>query len=390
MMSLAQAKRRVTLCLTGARFLQFGPVEAGRLDHEDAEEIFLLGSYYAHRIDNQFLPVGPYRFILSNGFLASHAYNLALVLLVFRDDRAALSRAFRSNMKQFYADCCLDTKNCLIGRALLIEVLCYEQEDRRHIFERKTSEIEQIARRLSLIMGQLPNLHEMAHYFEHRAAAQWEELLRTLDDGRLAERFEVWRAGYPHPPDLATELCCDGIAALLSLADREDAIESDPLIRARMTAFGFLCIAELTSLQRCAQESAREADAEDQHIQPGSEMRTAGTFSFRIGRDALMDLRCAEMIALIEEEVSRQGRTLYGEDGTFPLPRDTADLLRAAFEQFMDTDLSHEAPAGTATTAAQRGTAQLIAESLHGWDIGAEHLLWRSKRFTIGSQPIDP
>jgi hypothetical protein len=34
--------------------------------------------------------------------------------------------------------------------------------------------------------------------------------------------------------------------------------------------------------------------------------------------------------------------------------------------------------------------AQLLAESLHGHDKGAEHLLWRSKRFFQGGKDIDP
>lgn len=134
----------------------------------------------------------------------------------------------------------------------------------------------------------------------------------------------------------------------------------------------------------------RQANGEDRHIRPGSEKRTRIQFSFRIDRDPDMDLRVAEMQLLIREEAALRGWSLHGTNGPFPLPDDIAERLRTAFDQFMDPCEAGEAPPGTATTSEQRGIAQLLAESLHGHDDGADHLLWRSKRFHIGGKPHDP
>jgi len=88
----------------------------------------------------------------------------------------------------------------------------------------------------------------------------------------------------------------------------------------------------------------------------------------------------------------RQGQgtaRLYGDDGAFPLPESTRAELLSAFDRF--GDLIEPVGAGmTGTDIHRRGLAQLVAESLHGHPSGAEFLLWRSKRFSVGGEPIDP
>ncbi len=390
-MSLEKAKNRVILRLVGARFIQFAAVEAGRLDHEMRDEVLHYGSYYSHRIRNQFFPSGEHRFIMSNSFLGSYAYNLALLFLVFDKDRPALQRALRSNLKKFFAECCLGTANCLIGRALLIETLCNEQEDMRGLFEetRTSSALSEKAQKLSFQMSDLLNMHELAHYFEGRMGREWLDGVQALDQGRMGDRIKRWRETLP--PQLAVEVICDAFSVSQALS-REGEMDDDldACSRARMAAFGFLCFGELVSLQKSAEATAREAQEQDQSIEVGSEKRPGVQFSYQIGRYTAMDQRCEEMLRMIEEEAAHRSLPLYSEEGFFPLLPDTADILHSAFDAFMEVDDDPDTPPGTSTSSSQRSIAQLLAESLHGYDRGADHLLWRSKQFTIGDYPVDP
>ena len=83
-----------------------------------------------------------------------------------------------------------------------------------------------------------------------------------------------------------------------------------------------------------------------------------------------------------------EGLQMYGSDGIFPLQRERLQLLDAAFFGFAENGVSGGVHSGTDGTG--RGIMQLMAEALSGHDLGVEHLLWRSKQFSVGGQQVDP
>ena len=375
--TFARARRRVEAQLVGARHVQFGKVD-DRSEHGGAGTLNYV-SYYAHRIGNHFISRYGYSFVLSNGFLQSHIYNLALANIVLQDDSDRLERAFIYNYKKFYAECCLGAGNCFIGRALLLETMLFEQDAMVEVFDRAEAKF---ALRIAGAMTTILNMHEMNHHFAHRHGGAWWAELRTLDDGRMGARLDRW--AQTHRQDLVIEIACDALA-ISALLSNIAAIGGgfDRTARARIAAFCFLAFRDLAALERSGQEAARLAIFEDRGIALGSEYRRSGIPSVPIGPVPDMEVRCDEALRTIVEELASDD--LYGPDGVFPLSDETNTLLRRAFDCVHAT-----AETGGLVTAHQRGLVQIVAEAMHGHDAGTEHLLWRSKRFAVGGRPIDP
>ncbi|RVT87161.1 hypothetical protein DXV76_03480 [Rhodobacteraceae bacterium CCMM004] len=373
----ARARRRVEAQLVGARHVEFGEVSGD--DAHDGPATFEYVSYYAHRIGNHFLTRYGYSFVLSNGFLQSHIYNLALSNIVLRDDLGRLERAFRYNCKKFYAECCLGAGNCFIGRALLLETLLFEQNVMLDVFDKADTDL---AGKIANAMTSILNLHEMNHYFADRLGAAWETELRTLNSGRMGVRLDRWARTYRS--DLIVEMACDAVAIsglISNIGGTGDGL--DPTTRARIAAFCFLSFRELAALERSGQEAARRALHEDSEIPLGSEYRRRGAPNVPLGRLPDMEARCVEALRTIAEELP--SGDLYGLDGMFPLHERMDALLRRAFDGVHAT-----VDDGGLTTAHQRGLIQIVAEAMHGHDEGTQHLLWRSKTFTVGGRAIDP
>jgi hypothetical protein len=386
------AIRKLKLRLPGAgkaRFFNFAPIDAGRLESETVEQIFFLGSYYAHCIRNQFFEIDGFKFVLSNGFLASHAYNLALLWMTSEGDQRMVR--LRHNFKKFYAECALFQRNCLIGRALLIETLAYEQGVMQPIFAEKATDafLNKKANMLASIMSDILNSHELCHFFIKRSPSTWEKEIGELYDGALGETYKNLR----NTGDITNsiELMCDGYGAY-SIWNAESSYQVEIpnlLTRLRLCAFGFLCFGELLSLQISAWYGAKQSAEEDLNINLASDKRTKAQFSIFRGRDAAMDRRVANILVLLEGEATKRGMSLYGEDSYFSLPHNSHQILREAFESF--DDLTKNELAGLdGTDVGRRGIAQLLAESLHNHPLGVEHLLWRSKQFAVGGAALDP
>ncbi len=120
-----------------------------------------------------------------------------------------------------------------------------------------------------------------------------------------------------------------------------------------------------------------------------SEKRPKVTFGFKVGRLPSPDVRAELMVDLLRAHAAAQGGSLVGMDGDFPFPASTQTELLQAFEHFGEE--SEPLDGGmTGTDLHRRGLAQLVAESLHQHSLGAEFLLWRSKRFSVGGEPLDP
>lgn len=384
----ARALIRAKLAHEGdARYLEFAPID----QVPEQPGTLHYGSVYMHRIGNQLHRFRDATFIISNTFLSSHAYNLGLVMLVYRNDPAQQAAALRSNFKKFYAECALGASNCLIGRALLIETLMYEQDLAREIFSavEQDSVLAEQGRVLVDVMSTMLNIHELTHHFERNPSAEWQQDVAALYGGALAKaRAKMLASGHA---DDAIELVCDAVGAWQVWNDKTGIGDRVPSLvtRLRLCAFGFLCFGELASLQRSAHLLAARAAEEDAAISLGADKRTPGTFTIWRDRDAGMDRRVAAIVGLLQAEAERQGTVLFAHDPDFPLLPETPAMLRDAFDRF-DEAASDNPPGLTGTDLARRGLAQLLAESLHHHPEGAAHLLWRSKRFTQSGMPLDP
>jgi len=375
--TFAHARRRVQAQLVGARHVQFSAVDdpsepggAGALTYV---------SYFAHRIGNHFITRSGYAFVLSNGFLQSHIYNLALANIVFSEDSSRLEQALLYNYKKFYAECCLGAGNCFIGRALLLETMLFEQDAMIEAFDKAD---EEIARRIAGAMTAILNQHELNHHFVDRYGDAWWAKVRTLYDGRMRTRLERWARTYRQ--DLVVEMACDAVAISALISDMAGVgVGFNRVARARMAVFCFLAFRDLAALERSGHEAARLAIAEDRDIAVGSEYRRSAIPSVPRGRVPDMEIRCEEALRIVVEELASD--ELYGLDGEFPLSEETDYLLRRAFDLFDGTSET-----GGLVTARQRGLVQIVAEAMHGHDAGAEHLLWRSKKYLVGGRSIDP
>ena len=166
-----QGNRPTPLLTPRARFFQTSEVAAGRLSTEHEDQAFQYVALYEHRIGISVRPIGDHVFIISNGFLTSHAYNLALTWLWrYRapgPERAGLGAALRHNYKKFFAECVLAHENRLIGRALLIETLMYEQDLMQPMFDAVAADpgLGQIASEIAQLMSSLAAQHELTHYW---------------------------------------------------------------------------------------------------------------------------------------------------------------------------------------------------------------------------------
>lgn len=378
------------LILNDARFVRFDEVEIERSEATHEDHMVEMVSMYVHRVGVQYWKIAERHFVTQNSFLMSHFYNLALVHLVFgKASSLAKDGALRYNFKKFYAECLLGEKNCLMGRALLIEGLAYEQDIMRPAFAVVEQDVilRDTANAFHQIMSKMLTAHELMHYFLKRFPGREQDLIAMAFTGRLRDR--VSQFGCRFPEGLSEELLCDSWA-LHSVIKEPDSTSQDRLGQLRMVAFGFLCFAELTSLQMSAQATAQQyASEEDERIQLGSHIRPKEAFSYAIGRFTPMDTRVMEMIDILRVEASHEGLVLFGEDGTFPLPADLQSHLLAAFESC--AEVTETSPLGlTGTDAKRRQMAQLLAEAFHDHDAGMKHLLWRSKTFNVGGTPVDP
>jgi hypothetical protein len=395
---LDRAIKSLRACHPRARFFQVGEVAAGQTDNEDEEQKFHYVSLYEHKITNSFEPLRGHLFIISNGFLASHIYNFALVWIWYNcfENKSSewLDAALRHNMKKFFAECLLAERNILMGRALLIETLMYEQDLMKPIFsaiEEKPT-LKQIAEDLAYLMSITISHHELGHYFLHRSVNESRKHFMSFFSGKLKllidkvfDSFEQESA-----EAISEEIICDAVAANHSIKGENEILDKyDEITRARMTAFHFMVFTILVSLEKSAHATAYMCAEEDAVINLSSEKRPKFQFSFSQGLCRDTDFRANEIIKLIATEFESKGKSLFGENGSFPLSIKTLEIIRYSFDRFAE-EISPLDGGLTGTDIHRRGLAQLLAESLHGHDHGAEFLLWRSKKFSVGGEAIDP
>jgi hypothetical protein len=332
---LDAAVARLRLTCTKARFFQVGKVAAGRLDNEPAEQKFHYVSLYDHCIGTAFRQINGINFIISNGFLASHAYNLALTLAWRQADSAAVRlAALRHNYKKFFAECVLRARNRLIGRAMLLETLLYEQDLMAPMFAaaRHDPKWAETAGVVANLMTSLPGYHELAHYFRRRGGAdQFRDAERSLFAGSAAPMLAVLERQYGGA--FAEEVRCDAFAAHQAVCSLEGgATEYDLTTQARMIALAFLLFAHLVSLEKSAQATATANTEEDHVIDLASEIRPKTPFTFVQGRSQDHDVRTRSIVDLLNRYLDDRGKALFGDDGPFPLPTSVPDELRKALK----------------------------------------------------------
>jgi hypothetical protein len=333
---LDKALLRLQSLTPRARFFQSAEISAGRREGETEDQRFHYVSLYEHRIGNSVRPIGDYTFIIQNGFLTSHAYNVALAWLWPR--RAGTGRpgddgAVRHNYKKFFAECGLFRNNRVIVRAMLIETLMYEDGLMKPIFEASESDVEfgRLAQDIASLMSLLATRHELCHYFMARLPHEFRAHAMGLFDGAAKHAFD--RAAALRGADSAEELLCDAFAAHQAMTSGDSTVAKyDPVTRARMIAFAFQVFSDLIALEMSAH--ATVADPRDDAIDLSSEKRPTEALPFSLGRSLDADVRAQEVVDLLAAHLSREGNTLYGTDGVLPLPESSWTELRAAFERF--------------------------------------------------------
>ena len=389
--ALHRALQRLKCLHPHARMWGHGEVEAGRVQGEDVAQCFILVSMYEHDITEHFRTLGSHRFIIANGFLASHAYNLALVWLSDARDRTLRRARLRSNFKKFYAETLLHARDVMIGRALLLETLAYEQGLMRPIFDAAAADtaLAARARTAGSAMTDLAQHHELGHYFHARAPAELEAELAVFLDGCLHAELETLRTQYAHHH--VEEVMCDGVAAQLGILGDDASGRSDAELTARLrrTAFGFQAFYRLMDLRACARITAQQSPDDLVAVALGSEIRPKDAPPYSIGRHPDVAVRVQAMQRMLTAFAQRRGLALYGEDGEFPLTSEAWEDLDAAFESFADV-APDDTPPHMGCDAQGRNLMRLVAESLSQHPSGTEHLLWRSKRFIKGEAAIDP
>ena len=374
-----------------ARMWNHGEVDAGRLQSEDAEQSFILVSLYEHDITEHFRALGGYRFIISNGFLSSHAYNLALVWLQGQDNRELRRVRFRHNFKKFFAEVMLHRRDTMLGRALLLETLAYEQELMAPIFDAAKSnpQIEAAANLLASSMTGLAQHHELGHYFFARSRDEFMIEASKILDGVPMQVLQVSGASVEDiEPE---EILCDAVAAHIGIfaPGANENIASDLQGNLRRTLFGLQAFYRLMNIRASALATAAESPSDDEVVSLGSEFRSPFRPVYAIGRSNQVEFRSRSIIRILEEFASRRGISIYGCEGGFPLSVEIWDDFDHAFENCLE-----EAPAGTPAhqgcDSRGRGVMRMVAEALSFHPRGIQHLLWRSKTFKLGGQYIDP
>ena len=388
---LQRALARLKRLHPHARLWSEGEVEAGRVEGESEDQSFVAVFLYEHDITEHFRPLGGYKFIITNGFLASHAYNLALVWLQGQGDRALRRARLRHNFKKFFAETMLHARDVMLGRALLLETLAYEQELMAPIFDAAKADpnLNERADTLASAMTGLAQHHELGHYFQGRSPAEFASEVSGLLDGSLAPVVADLRQRYAERD--VEEVICDGLAAHVGIHGIGQNPSSDAELteRLRCTAFGLQVFYRLMNLRDSARLTAMEHPDDGATIDLGSEVRPKDQPVYSVGQRPEVQLRAAAITEVLDAFAKQRDFPLYGDDGGFPLSPEVWEDLDHAFEHFGD-----EAPPGTPAhhgcDSRGRGIMRLVAESLSQHPDGTEHLLWRSKTFTKGKDPVDP
>lgn len=388
---LQQVLERLKRLHPHARMWGHGEVEAGRVEGESEDQSFISVSLYEHDITEHFRPLNGYKFIIANGFLASHAYNLALVWLMGLSDRALRRARLRHNFKKFFAETMLYARDVMLGRALLLETLAYEQGLMAPIFDAAKADpnLRERASNLASAMTGLAQHHELGHYFYGRSPAEFASGMPRLLDGCLESVVADLRKQYADHQ--VEEVICDGVAAHFGILedDQNRFSDADLTARLRRTAFGLQAFYCLMDLRASAHVTTEEYPEDAVAIDLGSEIRPKDQPVYTVGHQPEVQFRSSAITQVLSAFAKHRGLTLYGNDGDFPLSPEAWEDFDHAFEHFGD-----EAPPGTplhlGCDLRGRSIMRIVAEALSHHPKGTEHLLWRSKIFERGSIPVDP
>ena len=395
-MTLNRALKRLKARFPSGRYFQTGEISAGRTEDESEDQYFHLVSIYEHAITNSFLSIDSHNFVISNGFVGSHAYNLALVCYHHtRKENYNIQwfrNALRHNFKKFFSECVLGEKNCLIGRAFLLETLVHEQDLMKRIFDSLPSDPKtaQIAQELSTVMTSLISSHEMAHYFIERTGGSIVKEIQKmcgidLDDWLTEIKNKNGGA-------FAEEIECDLFAIIhFSCDDSTNDLThfKDLASRLNLGAYHLEVFSHFNALYESGRQTAVNSLESDSAIKLGSEKRTLGKFDFMFGRNGDIDKRREIILPILHRLAEREGMSLFSPTSAFSFDEKMSQEIRQAWETCLEP-IEPINGTMTGTDLHRRGLCQLISESLHGHDQGAEHLLWRSKNLSVGGENIDP
>jgi hypothetical protein len=349
-------------------------------------------SFFDHKVGSQMRPIDGQFVLIDNYYLSSHVFNLCLCYVVGKAKKLPteeIKRLFSFNLKKFFAEQVLYHGNVLIGRAMLLETLLYEQDLMWQVFAwGEDDDIKRQARWLAIMASLSISQHELAHYYYNLTEVNPKtsnvterdraSVVSLLEEVAPYQDIEMQLCGLGGE-ELRTEFRCDLSAALTNLRD-ESVFHAADLCRAQV--FIFYVLGELASIVRSAELTAAKTKALEKRVDLNQEMFNPAdrVLDYYLGRDSAFDSRVDALEKAIERLASNHSITLFDEAARFPLTAECRKLLHATQDSMFELDpepLSRLA----GINELRRGLAVVLATALKGHDSGVEFLLWRSKTF---------
>jgi len=336
-------------------------------------------SIYDENIDAMFLRSKFHgNIIVNNTYLASFAYNMALVWLNFGHEYpdlevgkdCALSRLLRYNFKKFFSEQILNRTHNVFGIAIFLETLLYQEQEMRQIFDAAKSDPIQ-SRKFEIfanVMSGIMLFHEVGHLINDLKNEEFEKILIKYLNGNSQSTFDAPWKNYLQPG--RTEFLCDAFAVIVESRQRPNFADGGFILRA--IAFGFIVCACLSGLEKSAAATARQYPASmDPDILDEIHADLPGA-NFVIGIDESLTARAESVIAICHYLATTANIGLFQTDAAFPLPENLMVILSKFMLTIVDWDNS-----------IARGLCELTARALHGNDRGIEYLKLRSKVFKM-------
>lgn len=355
----------------------------GEFDYDISEFGFKLRgtqfSIYDENIDAVLLRSSQHGNVVANNtYLASFAYNVALVWLNYGHEYikladnadCVLARLLRYNFKKFFAEQILCRTNNVFGIAIFLETLLYQEREMRPIFAAAKADgvLSRKFEYFAQLMSGIFLFHEIGHLVHDARKDVFEGLLTDeIGEGGSIPFEPVWK-NYNEAAKI--EFWCDAFAVVVKSKDKPDFADQGFVLRS--IAFGFIVCACMMGLEKSAAETARQHPASrDLDVLDEIHADLPGA-SFVIGRDEFLLARAQSAISICQSLARAAGIELFQPDGAFPLPKNTIDVLSNFTLSVVDWDDS-----------AARGLCELLARALHDNDRGLEYLKLRSKVFKM-------
>ncbi len=343
---------------------------------EQAAEIgegFYYVNLYDAKIDSNVVTSKRGLILIHNTYLPSFAYNLLLCwLLCASQEGFDLRQLLKHNFKKFFGEQLMRANPNIFSRAVFLETLLYEQVCMVPVFEAKSKQpdLDRWATLGSQLMSSAVSFHELGHYYLGRDVRAWHQVLELFTEiiapllDRARERYSAL---------FAVEFQCDTMAVASCLSQYEKSAGREFCLRA--TVFAFAAFAVLSSLTKSAEKTAQDQRSIPDDVDFDSIEKRHRGYDFSLGKDLDFVERARLIAELCEGLAAKDGLTLFGEGGAFPLPPTIIGDLLAYVDGIMDSDDRNA-----------REMSLLVAEAMNEHPRGVDYLFLRSRTFSFGSQ----